>query len=289
VNACSLRLEMLCCARPRCPEAMDRPFHSGGKGSRLEPRENALDGYEVLLADGCPGELRDILRSLGNITARQLDINSLGRGAILDLRRTTLVLLPAYDSDGCPIDAVAAAIRSRSPHISVFVCASTLRDVQGRLPSLAWSGVDQVFVLATRTDRSTAAASIRRRLLAPPPAQALRAVVKATQESQGRTLAMWLLRNGCFPLGVKDVRTMFGKDLKTLKKSLATFDTIGVLLRLGIVLHAQELPRVGVVRAHTIAAHLGLSGCDSLRRKVHLVQTHTFHGVLHDIVHRQIL
>lgn len=243
---------------------------------------NGLGGHEVLLADDCPGELRDVLRALA-VTAKKFDLESAGRGGSFEPRTTNLVLLPAYDADGCPIDALAAAIRSQSPHVSLFVCATTLPEVQRRLPSLAWAGVDQVFVLATPSDRSTLAAAIRRRLLAPPPAEALRALVKATPASDGRALAMWLLRNSCFPLGVKDVRAIFGKDLKTLQKYLRPFDTIGTLLRLGIVLHARELRRRGLTRK-AAARQLGLVDPGSLWRKERLIHRHAFNGFLYDVL-----
>lgn len=265
------------------PETMDGTSLSGlGREVGVELHENGLDGHELLVAEDCPGELQEVLRALGGVTARKSDLESLGRGASLEVRTTNLVLLPAYDSDGCPIDALATAIRSRSPHVSLFVCAATLREVQGRLPSLAWAGVDQVYVLATQSDRSMLAAAIRRRLLAPPPAEALRALARSTVACEGKTLATWLLRNGCFALGVKDVRVMFGKDLKTLQKYLASFDKIGVLLRLGITLHARELQRRGIV-GKTAAARLGLSGSVALWRKERFIRHHAFTGVLHDI------
>lgn len=243
---------------------------------------NDLCGHELLVADDCLGELQEVLRALGRVTVRKFDLESLSRGASLEARTTNLVLLPAYDSDGCPIDALATAIRTRSPHISLFVWASSLQEVQGRLPSLAWAGVDQVYVLATPYDRSMLAAAICRRLLAPPPAEALRSLARSTVASEGKTLAMWLLRNGCFALGVKDVRVMFGKDLKTLQKYLVSFDTIGVLLRLGITLHARELQRRGIVRK-TAASRLGLSGSVALWRKERFIRNHAFTGVLHNI------
>jgi len=157
-------------------------------------------------------------------------------------------------------------VRLLCPRVSIFVCARREDGVHGLIRKFAIAGADELFVVDAAVDVSHLVACVRRRLLAPPPARILGDAATALPESEGRTIALWCLRNSYRKRTVGDVARRFELDRKTASRRCLRSGAppITVLLRLGRLYHATELRHRTALSQDEIARRLGFSNAIAL-------------------------
>ena len=186
-------------------------------------------GLEELLA-GTRHSLRDVFT------------DSQGAGAV-QLAQASAIVVGIRMRDGSPTLNLIEVLRQRFPHLGVFVVSESSLELGPWLPGLAWSGEDEAFCLETPSDRTSLLEALSRRVNAPPPEVALRALWAEWESLADRMIPMYCVRNGFRDLNPILVPAWFGISDKTLRLRIRTagLPTPGLLRRFGCVLHANSL------------------------------------------------
>ena len=192
----------------------------------------------------------------------------LSTGAAATLSKSTAIVMGPMLRNGHGAVEAIEQLRSFIPHVGIYVVARDSGDVARTLPRLAVAGVDEVFVLETKTDVAAFERTLRLRLSAPAPETEIRLLWKWFRESSERSLVMHCVRNG-YRLDVWQIRSkVFNACRKTLQNRMAllALPSPGILSRCGRVLHAQELERRGVRPTAAVADILGFPSAGAMQR-----------------------
>jgi hypothetical protein len=202
----------------------------------------------------------------------------------------SVLVVGARTTDGRESHTLIARLRDRAPHLTIYVCASRISGAHTRLRELALAGVDELFVFDAPGDQARVEMFARQRLLAPVPAQILREATSVAKPGEGRTIALWCLRNGHRRRSSRSVAARFDRHPKSLNALCrrAGFSSASGLLRLSILYHHHELHRSTHLPAEEIARRLGFANATALAmhrmraRRARLVPhgTGTWPGVL---------
>ncbi len=184
------------------------------------------------------------------------------------LANAHLVVLGANFRDGTPAEEVARRLRRSHPHIGIFVVATQGECEPRRLPGLAHAGVDELYFVDAPGEYERLADHVRRRLVVPPPEEALRVVVKS--EGSRHPVTMWLLRNAYRNPSIDDAAAHFGRHRTTVWRWLsdAGLPDPGTILRCGRLLHVWQLRNNGH-ESKIVADRMGLESEAGVRMILH--------------------
>jgi hypothetical protein len=177
-----------------------------------------------------------------------------------------VIVFGLRDARGAAVEVSISRIRARLPHGPIFVCVAPDEMYGQLLPSLAWSGVDEVFVLRGDSEWNGFKETLRRRLANPSPEIPIRRLTQALPDSSGRTILLWGLRAGFMARSQSDAHQSFAIDIKTINRRLRDIGcpAIGGVLRYGLLFHVAEHKRRGVRSLSDIAVLLGAAGPKTL-------------------------
>jgi AraC-like DNA-binding protein len=190
-------------------------------------------------------------------------VHHIARG---DYPRASVLVVRARRQSGEIADPVVARLRSVLPHAAILVCARREDSGHGIARAFALAGADELFRVETETDLSRVFSCLRRRTLAPVPERIIRDAGAALPIGEGRTIALWCLRNAYRKHSVADVAQRFEIDRKTASRRCRSSGapSLTVLLRLGRLYHATELRRRAALSQDEIARRLGFSNAIAL-------------------------
>ena len=197
------------------------------------------------------------------------------------LSRASAILAGTRVSGGEPAMQRLVALRRRMPHVGFYVVARSTRGLEPLLAQLAGLGVDDAFCLESDTDWKHLEREVRRRVQAPPPEEALRALWKEWEANAQRAVAMHLVRNGFRPMNAERAVAWFAMNEKTMREHLSSagIPSPGLLHRFGLALHGSALGSWGAMER--VARRLGLSSAKELQAKRRRVENRLRSSIAH--------
>jgi hypothetical protein len=214
------------------------------------------------------------VRVSDGFTPIEADIRSLlqDEGASRALGDITLFVLGSRLRDGWPVTSASRRLRAIHPHVGIFVVGSRYESSHFRMIQLARAGIDDLFLADVSGEHERFKNLVERRLGAPPPEEALRAVsARAVAMDRVVLVALWLMRNAYRKPAIDDAAGMFGRERSTIRRWLrnASLPDPVTVIRAGRVLHALQLRSKGEIPSHVFADRLGIHSAAGLRMLLH--------------------
>jgi hypothetical protein len=182
------------------------------------------------------------------------------------LRAAHLLVLGPRSSDGADAAALVGRLRNSAPHILLYVCGTRLSGMLARQRELSLAGADELCTLDSPSERQLLESIVRQRLLVPVPADVVREATIVAEPGEGRTIALWCLRNGHRRRSTSTVADRFERHPKSLNALCrrAGFASVSDLLRLSLLYHQLELRRRSHLASDEIARRLGFATATAL-------------------------
>jgi AraC-like DNA-binding protein len=182
------------------------------------------------------------------------------------LAHLSVLVIGSHDRNGDLSTRRVELVRAHFPQLTILVRVRQHDLCLAHRRQFAVAGADDVCDIDSSGDAARAASDIRRRWLAPVPASLIRETATVLPEGEGRTIALWCLRNSYCRRTVDDVARRFCIDRKTALRRCreSGAPALTVLLRLGRLYHATELRRTSFLSQDEIARRLGYSNAVAL-------------------------
>ena len=216
---------------------------------------------DVFIDEACELGGDPFLRSLRATAVNVLiDASRLDAGGVL--------LLGGRTTDGAPSLRALTELRRRNSHVIIYLCARWDRALVGQFTQYVRAGIDEAFTISTSHDVMDLVHVVTRRVLAPPPVAALKAIADIGLEGRPRRFVLHAFRNSQFAVHMEDVARRWGYRLRTIESFLEKVPMACArdLYRCGRYSHHDELSLRGVVSVTERAARLGFDTAMNFRK-----------------------